>query len=489
MLFDWRNDPWVVRQGASQRTVTRGEHAAWFATTLERVARELFVVEIEGKPAGIVRYDFRGAGEAEISLYLLPPYPGHGYGTGVVQATAPAILMDRGLTRMIARVRDDNPDSLRFFQKLGFRKTRVEGEIHVLVLEQGVVQHSRPWVGMAEAQAAAGVITSLQLAQGPKVTALERAWAEKTGNAAAAAVGSGIAALRLAMLTLGVGPGDEVIVPAYSCVALFNAVLALGAVPVLADALPGVWALSPEDVRRRRTPRTRAIVTVHLFGYPAAMRELTDIGIPIIEDCAHGIGGLCGDVPFGGAGMVSTGSFYATKMLAAGEGGIVTAQDSPLIERVRQARDYGDQPANGRHLNDKMTDIEAAIALVQLGRLSEILERRAARAGRYHALLRPLAEEGLVTLPPDAPGRIWYRYALELHRHGAADVVNRMANLGVKAEQPVWDLRHTSLWREGLPISERAFDRVLSLPLYPDLTPIEQGLTVTALERCLHGMG
>lgn len=489
MLFAWRNDPWVVRQGASQRTVTREEHAAWFSGALEQSVRELFIVEIRGDPVGMVRYDFTGDAEAEISLYLLPPHPGRGHGTQVVQATAPRILLDRRLARLIARVRADNEGSLRFFRKLGFRQETVEGDIHKLVFQRDVVQHSRPWVGEAEAKAAAAVVSSLQLAQGPQVAGLERLWAEKTHTNAAAATGSGVGALRLALLALGVGPGDEVIVPAYSCVALFNAVLALGATPVLTDIQPDTWNLSPEDARRRRTPRTKAIVAVHLFGYPAAMPELAESGLPMVEDCAHGIGGQCGTEPFGAAGTISIGSFYATKMLAAGEGGIAASRDVRRIERIRQARDYGDQPADGRHLNDKMTDIEAAIAQVQLGRLPEILASRERLAQQYDALLAPLADAGLLVRPPQAAGRIWYRYTLQLQRHHAAEIVTRMARYGVKAEQPVWDLRHTGLWGGGLPVSERAFDRVLSLPLYPALTPIEQGLAVVALERCLHEMG
>jgi perosamine synthetase len=485
-LFAWRNEPWVVSQGASQRTVTRAEHDAWFARTLEQSVRELFLVEIDGEPVGMVRYDFTGAAEAAISLYLLPPHPGHGHGTKVVQATAPQILLERRIARLVARVRDDNAASLRFFGKLGFRDIGGEGELRVLTFERGVVPHSRPWVGEAEARAAAEVITSLQLAQGPKVAEFERRWAEQTYTNASAAVGSGVAALRLALLALGVGAGDEVLVRAYRCVAWFKAVLALGATPILADVVPGTWNLCPDDARRRRTPRTRAVVAVHLFGSPAPMRELTELGLPVVEDCAHGIGGHCEAVPFGAAGAVSIGSFYATKMLAAGEGGIVAARDAALIERVRQARDYGDQPADGRHLNDKMTDIEAAIAQVQLNRLPDILAHRSRLACRYDAMLQPLSDEGLVTLPPATSGRIWYRYALELQRHTAANVVMRMANFGVKAEQPVWDLRHTSLWSSGLTNSERAFDRVLSLPLYPALTPMEQGLAVAALEGSLH---
>ena len=380
-LLTWRNDPWVVRHGAGQRTITGEEHAPWFAATLERTKRELFLVEIGGTPAGMVRYDFTAEGEAEISLYLTPPHAGRGYGTQAVQTTAPGILIDRELTRMFARVRTDNDGSLRFFHKLGFREHAATAEegIRVLKLERGILQHSRPCVGAAESAAAAAVVASSAL-QGPGLPNWNEAGPRRKPRR-----GSRLGLARFACpAALGVGPGDEVVVPAYSCVGIFNAVLALGGVPVLADVMPECWNVCVEDARRRRTPRTRALVAVHLFGHPAEIRELASLGVPVIEDCAHGVGGQCDAVPFGGAGTISIGSFHATKLLAAGEGGIAASRDHRLIDRIRLARDYADQPADGRHLNDKMTTT-AAIALVQLARLPDISSGAGAWPGRYDA--------------------------------------------------------------------------------------------------------
>ena len=348
-----------------------------------------------------------------------------------------------------------------------------------------IVPHSRPFVGLPEVQAISSVLMSHQLAQGYKVRELEQRWCEATGTRVSAAVGSGVAALRLALLALEVGPEDEVIVPAYSCVALFNAVLALGATPVPADVIPDYWTLAPDDVHRHLTRRTKAIIAVHLFGCPFAFAELAVFGLPIVEDCAHGIGGFSGDSPFGGIGTLSMSSFYATKMLVAGEGGIVAGYNPTLIDRVRQARDYGDQSPDGRHLNDKMTDIEASLALVQLSRLSDILARREDRARRYHSSLESLYRAKLVELPIDIPGRIWYRYAVRLTRHMATSVVEKMAAEGVRAEQPVWDLRRTKVWNDTFVNSSLAFDHIISLPLYPDLTELEQNRVCAAFRRCL----
>lgn len=349
------------------------------------------------------------------------------------------------------------------------------------------VPHSRPFIGEAEVVAASSVLRSLFLAQGPVGAELEEAWCAQTGMAAAACVGSGVGALRLGLLALGIGPGDEVVVPAYSCVALLNAPLALDARPVLADVEIDDWTLSVDDVQRRLTPASRAIVAVNLFGMPSRLAELADLGLPVIEDCAHGIGGQTSAGPFGGGSEVSMSSFYATKMIGAGEGGIVAASRPELVERVRRARDYGDQLPSADHLNDKMTDVEAAIALSQLNRLGEILRLRAERAAVYEQTLAPLAEQGLVVLPESNQHRIWYRYAARLLRHDAAEVCDRMTARGVHAERPVWDLSASEFWRDDLDGSTEAFRRVISLPLFPGLGHEEQARVCEALADCLEG--
>jgi len=353
------------------------------------------------------------------------------------------------------------------------------------VVEQVRVPHSRPFVGEAEAEAAAAVVRSRALAAGAVAAEVEATWREWTGTAAAACVASGVGALRLGLWALGVGRGDEVIVPAYSCVALLNAVLVLGATPVLADVVADEWTLDPDDAAARATGRTRAAIAVDLFGMPARLDALRALEVPLLEDCAHGIGGRTAAGPFGGGGDVSIGSFYATKMIAGGEGGILAARDAALVERVRGARDYGDQLPGPHKLNDKLTDVEAAIVREQLRRLPDMLARRAARAARYAEALAPLAGAGLAVLPPDAPGRIWYRYAIRLTAGSALDVCERMAARGVRVEAPVWDLRGAEQWSPGLAVTAAAFDRVVSLPLYPDLSEDEQALVAGGLREVL----
>ena len=350
-----------------------------------------------------------------------------------------------------------------------------------------VIPHSRPFLGKEEVEAVSRVLASRHIAEGPEVESLEKEWSAATGTRGAACVGSGLAALRLTMHAMGVKQGGEVIVPAYSCISVLNAVLALGATPVLADVERDRWTLDPVSAAQQRTSRTKAIIAVHLFGMPARLGALEEIGVPVIEDCAHGIGGFVGKGPFGGATAASVASFYATKMIAAGEGGVVASNHEQILAAVRQARNPSDQTPNGVHLNDKMTDMEAAIARVQLSRLKWTLSEREKRARRYSQLLSDVADRGLLVLPGAAEGRIWYRYAVRLTHGSAAAVAGALQKQGIFADQPVWDLRGAVKWMAGLQGTEIAFDRVLSLPLYPDLTDAEQERVCERLTEVMEG--
>jgi dTDP-4-amino-4,6-dideoxygalactose transaminase len=337
-----------------------------------------------------------------------------------------------------------------------------------------------------DAAAVADVVRSGHIAHGVVTDTVERRWCELTHASAAACVGSGTGALRLALHALGTGPGDEVIVPAYSCVALLNAPLSLGAIPVLADVDCDDWTLSVEDTRRRISKRTRAIVAVHLFGLGAPLGELSGLGVPVIEDCAHAVGGTTVRGPFGGGGTIAMSSFQATKLIGAGEGGVVASKDTELVDRVRAARDNGGAPPSGRHLNDHFTDLGAALALGQLDRLEETLRNRAALAARYDELVAPLVDRGLAVLPVRVEGRVWYRYAVRLPHHEAAEVCRRAAADGVLIKRPVAvELRDCPYWVEPLEHTIEAFRAVISLPLYPGLGDGDQERVVAALTACL----
>jgi perosamine synthetase len=349
--------------------------------------------------------------------------------------------------------------------------------------------HSKPSLRPEDAAAVADVVRSGHIAQGAVAQAVERRWCELTHASDAACVGSGTGALRLALHALGVGSGDEVIVPAYSCAALLNATLALNATPVLADIDRDDWTLSVEDTRRRVGARTKAIVAVHIFGLGAQLDELAELGIPLVEDCAHAVGGATARGPFGGGGTIAMSSFQATKLIGAGEGGIVSSRDAELIDRVHLARDNGAAPPNGRHLNDHFTDLGAALALAQLERLEETLGERAALAARYDELLAPLSARGVAVPPKRAQGRVWYRYAVRLPHHKAEEVCRRSAAEGVLIKRPVaLQLRecpYREYWVEPLEQTTEALLEVVSLPLYPGLDELDQQRVVGTLTACL----
>lgn len=353
--------------------------------------------------------------------------------------------------------------------------------------QPNAIPHSKPCLNQAEVDAATEVIRSGIIAQGPKVRELGVRWSQLVQMPYAVPVASGTSALCSALKVLDIGAGDEVIVPAYSCVALMNAVLSVGATPVLSDVLPSTWTISAEQVRSRVNARTRAVIAVHLFGAASEMTRLADLGVPIVEDCAHGIGGYCGSsLPFGGAGAISISSFYATKMLAAGEGGIVATRDPDKAGKIMQWRDYADQSPDGNALNNKMTDIQAAIALTQIEKLPSMLEARATLAVRYHEWLEAAENAGLLRRPPRIEGRVWYRYVVELTRNKASQIARAMHARGIRAEQPVWDYRDADRFDfSSLPQAEKAFDRLLSLPLFPDLSEQDQNRVCSALETCL----
>src|SRR5579883_2046260 len=186
------------------------------------------------------------------------------------------------------------------------------------------------------------------------------------------------------------GAGDEVLMPSYTCVAVTNAVRYVGATPALADIDPHTYNLDAGDARRRLTAATRAVIVPHMFGLPADMDPLTEWGIPVIEDCAQTLGATYRGRRVGGFGTVSICSFYATKLLTTGEGGMLLSDSDTLVRRARDLRDYDDRADATLRYNYKMTDFQAALGVSQLGRLPQFLARREALAARYEAALRGL---------------------------------------------------------------------------------------------------
>lgn len=343
-----------------------------------------------------------------------------------------------------------------------------------------MIPHSRPTVSEDDAQAVARVVRGGQLAQGPEVAAFEAELAGRVGVPAAAAVGSGTAALELALRALRIGPGAEVIVPTYACDALHHAVARCGAAVVLADADPATLTLSPIDAKRRLTRRTRAVVVAHAFGLAVDPAPFEALGPPVVEDCAQALGARVDGRAAGSLGRVAACSFYATKLLTTGEGGMVLGP-AEVAAAVRDLRDYDERPELVPRMNAKLTDMQAALGRSQLRRLDEFIARRRAIAADYRRRLTGLP----CRLPAEAGDRhVYHRFVVEVERP-LDELMDALRARGVTARRPVFRPLHRALGLAGYPEAERLWTRCLSLPCYPSLTDGEVALVATALAEAL----
>lgn len=339
---------------------------------------------------------------------------------------------------------------------------------------------------------------------GPEVAALERALADYTGAAQVVAVGSGTEALIMALRAAGIGPGDEVIVPAYSFFATVSSVLHVGADPVMVDVRADSYALDPQRVADAVTSRTRAVMPVHLFHQMADMAVLGKLadehGLVVVEDSAEAIGMRVDDRHAGLFGAAGVLSFFPTKTLGAlGDAGAVLTDDAELADRIRRLRVHG-QAVEGSytHLelgwNSRCDEIQAAVLLTRLAHLDTDIARRAALAARYTANLADL--DPVVTTPRQAQALrpsnlVWYVYLIETDRRD--ELVTFLAEHGVGTEvyyprplpaQP--SLAGLPGARHPVPVATRASGRAVALPLYPDLTD-DQVDRVCALVHEFHG--
>ncbi len=329
-----------------------------------------------------------------------------------------------------------------------------------------LIPHSRPLVGKEELSALTRVVRSGYLSTGIEGEALRKEIARQFGLKDSAVVSSGTAALHLALAGLKVGPGDEVILPTYVCTALLNAVHYVGAVPVLSDVCFADGNIDPKDVARRITSRTRAVIVPHMFGFPADMKELLKLKIPLIEDCAQAAGAKIGNKCVGSFGRAAIFSFYSTKLMACGEGGVLASPDHKVMKEARDLLSYDHRQEYRLRFNYKLSDLQAAVARAQLKKLPSMLLRRRKIAEDY---MRVLEGAGVV-LPSSRQGTepSFYRFVLKVK--DPVLVMSLMRKRGINVERPLFRPLHYYLGLTGYPVADRLQKESVSLPLYPSLT-------------------
>ncbi len=340
---------------------------------------------------------------------------------------------------------------------------------------------SKPWIGDEEKRAVLQVLESGMLVQGPVTAKLEADFARLCGVKHAIAVSSGTAALYVALVANGVGPGDEVITTPFTFFASVGSILAAGAVPVFVDIRAETFNIDPDRIEAAIGPRTKAILPVHLYGYPCDMERISAIavghGLRVIEDAAQAVGAKLRGQPVGGFG---TGCFslYATKNVMSGEGGMITTNDDGVAEQCRLIRNHG-MASTYLHarlgFNYRMTDLHAAIGVAQLGRLSPMTAKRRENAGLLTSHIRAVA----TPIVEDGYEHAWHQYTIRVasDRDAALQKLHE-AGIGARVYYSIPVHRQPCMEGRGriagsLAAAERAASEVISLPVHPALTPQE----------------
>ena len=365
----------------------------------------------------------------------------------------------------------------------------------MIIVSNIKVPIAKPIIGDEEIENVVEVLKSGMIAQGPKVEEFEQKFAEWVGAKYGIAVNSGTAALHVALLSCGIGEGDEVITTPFTFIASGNSILYTGAKPVFADIDLKTYTLDPSSIESLITENTKAILPVQLYGQSADMDEINEIaekyGLIVIEDAAQAHGATCNGKKVGSMGDMSCFSFYPTKNMTTSEGGIITTDDEDLAENAKVFRAHG---ASVRYHHDeigynfRMTDISAAIGLAQLDKIDEFNDKRIANAAYLNEGLKDV--DGIVT-PYCAPDsrHVYHQYTIRVEKGDRDDWVESINEFGVGTgihypiplyNQPIYK----TLGIEGYcPNAELAADNVISLPVHPSLTKEDLDLVIEAVKR------
>jgi dTDP-4-amino-4,6-dideoxygalactose transaminase len=341
-----------------------------------------------------------------------------------------------------------------------------------------MIPHSKVMLEEEDFADVVEVLRSGKLVQGSVVSSFEFEVAKFIGVKHAAAVNSGTSALHLSLIALGVGVGDEVILPSYVCTALLNAIRYVGANSVIVDIDPHTYNITSENIQASLTNKTKAIIVPHMFGLPADINSIISLGIPVIEDCAHSIGAMIENKCIGSFGDLSICSFYATKMLGAGEGGMVLSDDHHLIDIIRDLRSYDEKDVYQVRYNYKFTDIQAALCKSLLKKLPLLIKKRKEIAIIYNNRLK----NAHVKIPVVLKGydHIYYRYVVSTDNQ--SKFIEEMYKMNIECVKPVFKPLHKYSLESGYPATNSVWERSVSIPMYPNLSLKEVDLVVGAVK-------
>ena len=339
-----------------------------------------------------------------------------------------------------------------------------------------MIPAAKPLIGDREREAVDRVMQSGMLAQGPEVAAFENEFSKLVNGAHCVALNSGTSALHMSLLAVGIGPGDEVIVPSFTFAATANSVALTGATPVFVDIELDYFNAAPAAIEAAITPKTKAIMPVHLYGHPADLVAISAIvekhGLLLLEDAAQAHAASVNGIPVGAWGIAGSFSFYPTKNMTSGEGGMVSTPSAEIARAIKVLRNQGMEKRYQNEVvgfNTRMTDIHAAIGRVQLTQLPDWTRARQENAAFLNANI-----SGVIT-PQTAPGavHVFHQYTIRVVDHDrdkfAEELTNRGIGNGVYYPTPIHRLPSFNSV-EFLPNTELAASQALSLPVHPSLS-------------------
>ena len=345
------------------------------------------------------------------------------------------------------------------------------------------IPHSKPFVDEEDVLAVSKQVKSGSHADKSKVEEFEYELGKFIGMKYAKATSSGTTALHLSLLALGIKKGDEVIIPSYICQSVMSAVEHAGAIPIPADCGKNTFNISKETIYPLITEKTKAIIVSHMFGLPAKIEEIKSFGIPIIEDCAHCIGGIYNGKMLGSFGDISIFSFYATKNMTTGEGGMLTTNNDAVFEKLKLLRNHGQSVRYYHEItgyNFRMTDINAAIGIEQLKKLDSLNSKRKENAVYLSAKLENVPG---IKCPNAMPNRehVFHQFTILVEdqfpvtRDALIDILKKDGiNSGLHYPVLLSDQKSVKEYLNGVSetfeVAEDVTKRVLSLPIHPALT-------------------